>query len=801
MTQPSSPAPQERIAEIVLKVIAAGGLTAGGASAFWQILKDDGSIPKAIASGVIGLAIAYGAKLLMPIHRGNEQRLGQAGESINKTIDRTTERAFARATGFDDWYLQCQAWDVLSYRPEGVPQRDGIFTPMLEEVFVPLALDLSSTLPGFKAAFEAFDSQDLERVTDLKIWNFLRQAETKRPFRQLVILAWGGYGKTTLLKHIAYIYGTKQHSRYQVKKRIPVLVVLRKKEYRDLLTQENAPDLPTFITQHHIPSLPKEGQDRAVPEHWAADMLRQGNVVIMLDGFDEVDKDQRPAVARWINQQMRRYGNSVFILTSRPKAYREQDAAHRLELSTSLWVRNFDAEQRHAFVTRWYQCQERYAHGGRDTPDVLKLADDNAQDLLGQIEARQELKDLAKNPLLLNMIVTFHRRYPGARLPQRRVELYKEICQLQLRDRPQTRQLDTLLTQCEPQTILQMVALHMMRQPMERISHENLFYFIVRCLDQQEETLDAEEFIDQVVEISELLVQQEDEYEFAHLSFQEYLAAAEVARTGREELLYDHFASDWWKPTILLYGGQVNPTRLIRQMMAQGAKDLAYACYQDTTKRLNPELETELALWGLKQTVTTLRYQQLEEYLKNGQWREADQETYRLMITAVGKEEGQLFEPEELLNFPCEELLAIDGLWVKYSRGKWGFSVQKRIYMECGGKLDGQCTDNKIWEKFCDRVGWLKKEQSTNELLSYESLTFDLYLSPSGEFPFWEAGGGPKSYPVESFGDLDHMTLLGGVRVWVGWLPRKEKRMDVGVRYNVYWGLALFFSRTEACEL
>ncbi|MEM1292438.1 MAG: NACHT domain-containing protein [Cyanobacteria bacterium P01_H01_bin.162] len=331
MTQSSGPQPpiNERLAEIALKAIAAGGLTAGGAGAFWQLLKEEGSVPKAIASAVIGLGIAYGAKLLQPIHQGNEQRLQAAGKKINQTIDRTGERLTYGS--FEDWYLQCQAWDCQSYRPEGMAQQEGIFTPMLEEVFVPLGLDLSANLPGFRQ----LAIPEIEQVQDLNIWHFIRRAEPQRPFRQLAILAWGGYGKTTLLKHIAYIYGTQQQgqNKYQVPKRMPVLLVLRK--YRELLSQENPPDLPTLITQHHIPNLPKEGNDRPAPENWATNLLRQGKAIVMLDGFDEVAKDQRPAVAQWINAQMRRYGNSIFIVTSRPKAYKEQDAAHRLELSTA----------------------------------------------------------------------------------------------------------------------------------------------------------------------------------------------------------------------------------------------------------------------------------------------------------------------------------------------------------------------------------------------------------------------------------------------------------------------------------
>jgi hypothetical protein len=66
------------------------------------------------------------------------------------------------------------------------------------------------------------------------------------------------------------------------------------------------------------------------------------------------------------------------------------------------------------------------------------------------------------------MVALFHRRYPGAELPKRRVELYQEMCILQLRDRPGARRLETLLHECDPQTILQMLALEMMQQKEER---------------------------------------------------------------------------------------------------------------------------------------------------------------------------------------------------------------------------------------------------------------------------------------------------------------------------------------------
>jgi hypothetical protein len=452
------PSFNDRLADIVLKVVMTGGVTGGSIGAFWSLFKES-DVPKAIASAVIGLGISYGASLLNPLHKGNQRRLGQAGEAIDKAIDRTTEQVVAKAKGVEDQYFQCQAWACRRQRSE-IAQHDGIFTPLLEEVFVPLTLNRSSMLAGFGVPDEL---QKDEPEEGREIWDLLKKADEEATFRQIVILAWGGYGKTTLMRHIAYTYClNQQQEKHGVnKRRTPFLLLLRK--YRDVIAQENPLNLPDLIMQQHLLSLP-EAEALKLPSHWAKNKLERGEALVMLDGFDEVAKSQRPAVARWANDQMRRYGKSIFIVTSRPKAYDEQDMGDRLELSTRLWVKDFNEQQCRDFVQKWYYCQERYANGGDDTPDVRQLAEQAADELLAQIEARQALKDLAKNPLLLNMIVTFHRRYPGAELPKRRVELYREICLLQLRDRPAARKLETLLTQCGAQTILQMLALWMMQE-------------------------------------------------------------------------------------------------------------------------------------------------------------------------------------------------------------------------------------------------------------------------------------------------------------------------------------------------
>jgi hypothetical protein len=78
----------------------------------------------------------------------------------------------------------------------------------------------------------------------------------------------------------------------------------------------------------------------------------------------------------------------------------------------------------------------------------------------------------------------------------------------------------------------------------------------------------------------------------------------------------------------------------------------------------------------------------------------------------------------------------MDQLWVKYSNGKFGFSVQKQIWLELGGKLDGEY-DRDTFRKLGDRVGWRKN----GEWLSYGSYTFSTNAL-SGHLPALEALGG-----------------------------------------------------------
>jgi hypothetical protein len=98
-------------------------------------------------------------------------------------------------------------------------------------------------------------------------------------------------------------------------------------------------------------------------------------------------------------------------------------------------------------------------------------------------------------------------------------------------------------------------------------------------------------------------------------------------------------------------------------------------------------------------------------------------------------------------NVSADDFHIIDKLWLKYSNGHFGFSVQKRIWQEESDKLD-EFDRNKIYARFCEAVGW----RIVNGCLLSSYLNFSLN-APVGHLPVAVAGQG---WSAASF--LDSLT-------------------------------------------
>jgi hypothetical protein len=159
---------------------------------------------------------------------------------------------------------------------------------------------------------------------------------------------------------------------------------------------------------------------------------------------------------------------------------------------------------------------------------------------------------------------------------------------------------------------------------------------------------------------------------------------------------------------------QQEAERLQQQREAQRKRREQQATQTTTTPTDTDDLSSEKGV----------DYTRLRDLLKAGEWKEADEETLAVMLKAAGTEEQGYLDYNSIQNFPCTDLRTIDQLWVKYSNGRFGFSVQKRIWESVG----------KDYEKFGDRVGWRKGMFLNKEWLTYSELTFSLN-APQGHLP------------------------------------------------------------------
>jgi hypothetical protein len=124
---------------------------------------------------------------------------------------------------------------------------------------------------------------------------------------------------------------------------------------------------------------------------------------------------------------------------------------------------------------------------------------------------------------------------------------------------------------------------------------------------------------------------------------------------------------------------------------------------------------------------------ELDYLMQKNRWKEADLKNLQFILVSAKREKQSYLEVNNIKNFNCKDLKAVDKLWVDNSKGKFGFSVQKRIYLETGNSLDFDWEKNKFtkWNKegynsFVEMVGWKKGKDEGGDWMRYE------------ELPIWE---------------------------------------------------------------
>lgn len=102
--------------------------------------------------------------------------------------------------------------------------------------------------------------------------------------------------------------------------------------------------------------------------------------------------------------------------------------------------------------------------------------------------------------------------------------------------------------------------------------------------------------------------------------------------------------------------------------------------------------------WLAVNSAARIDYAPLQGHLLRQDFEEADRITSEILRQLAGEEavrRGYVFY-SEVAAMPGVDLESLDRLWVVYSRGRFGFSVQGRLLRACSGQ----------WDRLWPRLGW-----------------------------------------------------------------------------------------------
>ncbi len=166
-------------------------------------------------------------------------------------------------------------------------------------------------------------------------------------------------------------------------------------------------------------------------------------------------------------------------------------------------------------------------------------------------------------------------------------------------------------------------------------------------------------------------------------------------RYAVEELLYNEEVQNKYPLLPVFLESEETETKLLEKLIEHlddgyswlRTKDIKNSYDNENQERWNDEeWQQRLSSYSKPDEIEHRRakgvdYTKLRDLLETGKWKDADEETSRLMLQIGDKEEKGYLDSDDCRNFPQKELRSIDRLWLKYSKNRFGLSVQKEIYL------------------------------------------------------------------------------------------------------------------------
>ncbi|MFG3298858.1 NACHT domain-containing protein [Micromonospora chersina] len=441
------------------------------------------------------------------------------------------------------------------------------------------------SLPRQRLSFRRHTkSDDEERYRGIRVEGALATGN------RFLIRGEAGSGKSTLLRWIAIMAARRKFTGglKNWNGRIPFLIKLR--SYADMALPRLGPQFGDDLTD-----LAEE-----VPENWITRAIEGPGAILLIDGVDELVRSQRAAVRQWLRGILERYPDIIVAITSRPTAAPVRWLSG--EGFETLSLEPMSPADVTMFVQRWHRAISGAGHLPCERSELPRYE----RRVLNRLEDNPHLRGLATNPLMCAMICALNLDRADD-LPHDRLSLYRAALEMLLERRDAARSVPSYkrfpLGAQNAMSLLQDLAWRLSISNRSEIDSSQAVAYIGRKMRSMPKLSDVvtDDVFDYLLERSGVLKDvAEDRLSFLHRTFQEYLAAKEIAEENYIDVAIANAARDMWRETIIMAAGLASSEyrhRLINGILDRADEDprkarwlrlLAGACVE-TAPALAPQ--------------------------------------------------------------------------------------------------------------------------------------------------------------------------------------------------------------------
>jgi hypothetical protein len=386
--------------------------------------------------------------------------------------------------------------------------------------WVPIEIAYLSARVTLRAGQKQSTAVPLEDVIQLSLTKSNKRSSSGT---RLVIVGKAGSGKTTAAQWLAFRAAQQRLHAFNSSPRqvLPLYVQLR-----DTVPHRSIPNDRTLLYSDQL-------RDEAASD-WLEVCAKDANLLIILDGWDELSPERRTIAHQWVDSLNRRFPSAHIIITSRPEGLDgslDQLAFGRVDMVP------LTPEDARELASRWFRGLANNLHSN---PDYDMGSITQAHDELVHDLTTPSISEMADSPLLISMLCCLYADgYTTA--PNKRGELYDMVTSALIDRRELERRIDASIWETynhkQKEELLGAIARQMsmgeMLQLSINVSHANidkvpsLKQLLTQVLqDIGRSPTELSELTEAILNRSIVLQRVgNEETEFAHKSIQDYFAA------------------------------------------------------------------------------------------------------------------------------------------------------------------------------------------------------------------------------------------------------------------------------------